>query len=308
MQDLSEGNRGYHTPVLLNEAVDALNVFPSGVFVDCTFGGGGHSKKILEKLSTEGRLFAFDQDEDAKSNLPNDSRIHFIQQNFRHVKRFLRLEKVLKVDGILADLGVSSYQFDEPQRGFSTRYDADLDMRMDRRQSFTAAEIVNSYPLEKLQQIFEKFGEVTNSKTLARTIVEQRAIAPIRTIAQFRQSVHGVVKGNPNKYFAQIFQSLRMEVNDEVGALSDLLQQSEDLLKPGGRLAVISFHSIEDRLIKRCFRYGAQGSVEDPADLFGKRTESPWEPVTKKPIVPGEQEIKINPRSRSAKLRVATKK
>lgn len=307
MQEKPEGEHGYHVTVLLNEAVDALNINPEGVYVDCTFGGGGHSKKILEKLKN-GKLYVFDQDEASKQNLPDDERVHFIQQNFRYVQRFLRLEKVLKVDGILADLGVSSHQFDEADRGFSTRFEADLDMRMDRRSPFDAAELIQTYSEKRLQEIFEKFGEVTNAKTLAHTIAKQREISPLKTVTQFKTAVQEIVKGNPHKYFAQVFQALRMEVNDELGALRDLLEQAEALLNPGGRIAVISFHSIEDRVVKQYFKHGSNGFEEDHQDLFGNKNESPWELWNRKPILPGEEEMRINPRSRSAKLRVAIKK
>ncbi|MCC6258417.1 MAG: 16S rRNA (cytosine(1402)-N(4))-methyltransferase RsmH [Chitinophagaceae bacterium] len=307
-QNESLSESGYHTTVLLEEAVDALRVVPDGVYVDCTLGGGGHSRKILEKLGTNGSLYVFDQDEDAEKNLPKDKRIHFIRQNFRHIQRFLRLQKMVSVDGILADLGVSSHQFDEAERGFSTRFDADLDMRMDRRNDFTAAKLVNTYTAEKLQAIFEKFGEVTNSKSLALAIVQKREITAFKTVSGFKQSVQELVKGNPNKYFAQVFQALRMEVNDETGALKDLLVQAEQMLKPGGRMAVISFHSIEDRIVKQFFKTGSEARNEDLRDLFGNIKSSPWNQVTKKPIVPSENEIKNNPRSRSAKLRVAEKR
>jgi len=298
----------YHTTVLLEEAVEALHVFEGGIYVDCTFGGGGHSRKILEKLGKNGSLYVFDQDAEAEMNLPEDGRIHFIRQNFRHIQRFLRLLKVTRVDGILADLGVSGHQFDEAERGFSTRFEAGLDMRMDRRTEFTAAKLLSTYSAEKLQEIFEKFGEVTNAKTLAQTIVRTREISPVDTVNRFRQAVQSIVKGNPNKYFAQVFQALRIEVNDEMGALKDLLMQAEQLLNPGGRMAIISFHSIEDRLVKQFFKTGAEGNEEDPKDLFGKKKESPWKLVTKKPVLPSEKEIKYNPRSRSARLRVAEKK
>lgn len=307
VQKKTTGELGYHTTVLLEEAVDALNVFEEGVYVDCTFGGGGHSRKILEKLGKNGSLYVFDQDEEAEMNLPGDGRIYFIRQNFRHIQRFLRLLKVTKVDGILADLGVSSHQFDEAERGFSTRFEAGLDMRMDRRTEFTAAKLLSTYSAEKLQEIFEKFGEVTNAKTLAKTITRTREISPIGTVSQFKQAVQSIVKGNPNKYFAQVFQALRIEVNDELGALKDLLLQAEQLLNPGGRIAIISFHSIEDRLVKQFFKTGAEGNEEDPKDLFGKKKESPWKLVTKKPILPSEKEIRNNPRSRSARLRIAEK-
>lgn len=297
----------YHIPVLFNETIEALNIQPGGVYVDCTFGGGGHSGAILKKLNEQGRLIVFDQDEDAKRNVPDDERIIFVPQNFRHLQRFLRLHKVTGVDGILADLGVSSHQFDEAERGFSIRFDAPLDMRMDNRQKITAAVILNTYEEAKLHKLFEKYGEVTNSKTLAKTIVEQRGLAPFNMISSFKQSLHGIVKGNPNKYFAQVFQALRIEVNDEMKALEEMLEQAIAVLSPGGRLAVISFHSLEDRIVKNFFKYG-MGDEPEADDVFGTRPESPLKLITKKPITAGKEELKINPRSRSAKLRVAEKK
>jgi 16S rRNA (cytosine1402-N4)-methyltransferase len=214
---------------------------------------------------------------------------------------------MMQVDGILADLGVSSHQFNEAERGFSTRYDAPLDMRMDTRQALTAADILNKYTETQLHKIFEKYGEVTNSKTLARTIAEQRKIIPIKTINQFKKVIEQIMKGNPNKYLAQVFQALRIEVNDELGALKDMLQQSLTVLKPGGKLAVITFHSLEDRLVKNFFRQGSF-EVEEQEDVYGTKKESPFRIHTKKPIVPGEKELKENPRSRSAKLRIASKR
>jgi 16S rRNA (cytosine1402-N4)-methyltransferase len=297
----------YHTPVLLNEVIEGLEIKKDGIYVDCTFGGGGHSKAILKELNSEGRLIVFDQDETAKQNLPNDDRVVFIRQNFRHLQRFLRVQKAMAVDGILADLGVSSHQFDEADRGFSTRFDSALDMRMDNRQQKTAADILNTYSETQLHKIFEKYGEVTNSKTLANTIVAQRNITAIKTISQFKQSVQQIVKGNPNKYFAQVFQALRIEVNDEIGALKEMLQQSLTVLKPGGRIAVITFHSLEDRIVKNFFRQGSFDEVQTD-DVFGTKPESPFLIITKKPVVPGEKEIKENSRSRSAKLRIAAKK
>jgi len=297
----------YHTPVLLKEVIDGLEIIEDGIYVDCTFGGGGHSKAILEKLGSRGRLFVFDQDETAKQNVPDDERVVFIQQNFRHLQRFLRVHKVLAVDGILADLGVSSHQFNEAERGFSTRFDAALDMRMDNRQQTTAAGILDRYSELQLHKIFEKYGEVTNSKTLAKTIVEQRSIAAIKTISQFKQAVHQVVKGNPNKYFAQVFQALRIEVNDEMGALKEMLQQALQVLKPGGRIAVITFHSLEDRMVKNFFKQGTFDEVQAD-DVYGTKQENPFLVITKKPVVPGEKEVKENSRSRSAKLRIAAKK
>ena len=297
----------YHTPVLLQECLDGLDIWPGGIYVDCTFGGGGHSKAILQQLNENGKLIVFDQDEDARKNLPDDERVIFVPQNFRHLQRFLRLHKVGQVDGILADLGVSSHQFDEAARGFSIRFDAALDMRMDQRQAITAADILKNFSETQLHKMFEQYGEVTNSKTLAKTIVSQRALAPIRTINEFKNAVHTIVKGNPQKYFAQVFQALRIEVNDELSALKELLQQTVTVLKPGGRVAIITFHSLEDRIVKNFFR---DGTFEDTAvdDVYGHRFENPFKVITKKPLTASEKELKENTRSRSAKLRVAAMK
>ncbi|MEO6488911.1 MAG: 16S rRNA (cytosine(1402)-N(4))-methyltransferase RsmH [Ferruginibacter sp.] len=303
----STGQDGYHTPVLLAEVIAGLNIDPSGIYVDCTFGGGGHSKEILRKLDGNGKLIVFDQDEAARQNVPDDERIIFVPQNFRHLQRFLRVNKATPVNGILADLGVSSHQFNEPARGFSTRFDANLDMRMDNRLGITAADILTKYSETQLHKLFEKYGEVTNAKTLARTITEQRVIAPIITINQFKHAVQQIVKGNPNKYFAQVFQALRIEVNDEMGALKEMLQQSMEVLQTGGRIAVISFHSLEDRLVKNFFKNGTF-EEEEETDVYGTKQQKPFLVITKKPVIPTENEMKINPRSRSAKLRVASKK
>ncbi|MBX2925366.1 MAG: 16S rRNA (cytosine(1402)-N(4))-methyltransferase RsmH [Chitinophagaceae bacterium] len=300
--------KAYHIPVLLRETISALNIQKNGVYVDCTFGGGGHSRAILAELGPGGRLFVFDQDDDARRNLPDDARILFIPHNFRHLQKFLRLHKSGEVDGILADLGVSSYQFDEAERGFSTRFeDAPVDMRMDRRQELTAADILQSYTEQQLHKLFEKYGEVTNARTLAKVIVQQRQTVSCNTISGFKHAVASVVKGNPNKYFAQVFQALRMEVNDEMGALQEMLQQLPALLKKGGRVAIITFHSIEDRLVKKFFRNGSFTEAEADS-LYGTKPESPFNIITKKPIVPSGKEIQDNPRSRSARLRVAEKK
>lgn len=294
----------YHTPVLLNQVIDGLNIKPSGIYVDCTFGGGGHSKEILKHLNDKGKLIAFDQDEDAKKNLPDDPRVIFVPHNFRHLQRFLRLHKIELVDGVLADLGVSSHQFDEADRGFSTRYDAAMDMRMDQRQELTAAVVLETYGEQQLHKLFEQYGEVTNSKTLARTIVNVRKSSSLKTINGFKTAVHASVKGNPNKYFAQVFQALRIEVNDELSVLKEMLQQLPLVLKPGGRAAIISFHSLEDRMVKNFFRSGTfEETFENPFEQQTK--QSPFRIVTKKPIVPTEQELKMNPRSRSSKLRIA---
>ncbi|HTE23582.1 16S rRNA (cytosine(1402)-N(4))-methyltransferase RsmH [Flavitalea sp.] len=299
----------YHIPVLLQESIEGLKIKPDGIYVDCTFGGGGHSKEILKNLGDEGKLFAFDQDADAKRNVPDDKRVIFIAHNFRHLTRFLRVNKVSKVDGILADLGVSSHQFNEADRGFSTRFEGDFDMRMNRNQKLTAADVVQTYTEQQLHKLFEKYGEVTNSKTLAKTIIQVRTSVSLKTITNFKNAVHHVVKGNPNKYFAQVFQALRIEVNDELGALKEMLLQVPDLLSPEGRIAVITFHSLEDRLVKNFFRKGNFEEAEENTDPFGRTDDqSTLKIITKKPIVPNEKELKANPRSRSAKLRVAEKK
>ena len=297
----------YHTPVMLVETIESLSIKPDGTYVDCTFGGGGHSKAILEKLGTNGRLVAFDQDADAKRNLPHDERLIFVSQNFRHLQRFLRLEGMKTVDGIMADLGVSSHQFDEADSGFSIRQNANLDMRMDQRQTLTAYNVVQSFSEQQLHKLFEQYGEVSNSKTLAKKIVEVRNSSSMKTIDGFKNAIREIVKGNPNKYFAQVFQALRIEVNDELGALKEMLQQIPSLLKPGGRAAIITFHSLEDRLVKNFFR---RGSLDEPEENPFINTEIVNEliVITKKPLVPSENEQRLNPRSRSAKLRVVEKR
>ena len=302
-----EDERTYHVPVLLNEVIDYLDIKPSGIYVDCTFGGGGHSRAILEKLGASGKLIAFDQDEDAKQNLPQDERVLFIPHNFKHLKRFLRLHGISAVDGLLADLGVSSFQFDEAERGFSTRFEAALDMRMDRRQEKTAADIINTYSEQQLHKLFEQYGEVTNAKTLAKTIVEGRRTGAITTIEAFKNAVQGIVKGNPHKYFAQVFQALRIEVNEELEVLKELLQQVPDVLKEGGRVAIITFHSLEDRLVKVFFKNGTF-ELEEEHPFLSQKKESPLRLITKKPVTATGEEIRRNGRARSAKLRVAEKK
>lgn len=296
----------YHIPVLLEETIAALSIKPDGIYVDCTFGGGGHSKAILQNLGPEGKLAAFDQDADARRNLPEDERIIFIPQNFRYLQRFLRLNGISMVDGIMADLGVSSHQFDEAERGFSIRFNAEMDMRMDQRQSLTAFEVLNTYTEQRLHKLFEQYGEVTNAKTLAKKITEVRGSTSLKTIDGFKNAIRETVKGNPNKYFAQVFQALRIEVNDELGALKEMLQQVPSLLKPGGRAAIITFHSLEDRLVKNFFR---RGSFDEPDEnpFINTETVSELKVITKKPVTATEKEMKQNPRSRSAKLRVAEK-
>lgn len=298
-------DHSYHLPVLLKETLDALVTKPEGVYADLTFGGGGHSRGILERLGPKGKLFAFDQDSDARRNLPDDPHITFLPHNFRHVGRFLRLHEAIPVDGILADLGVSSHQFDEGQRGFSFRFEGDMDMRMDQRQTLTAFDVVNTWSEERLHKLFEQYGEVTNARTLAKTIVQVRGKLSLKTIPNFKTALNSVVKGNPNKYFAQVFQALRIEVNDELGALKEMLQQVPGLLSIGGRVAIITFHSLEDRIVKNFFKKGTFED-EDPSDPFGQSKAPPLlKAITKKPVIPGDTELRQNPRSRSSKLRVA---
>ena len=296
----------YHLPVLLKEVTESLSIRQEGVYVDCTFGGGGHARAILEKLGEKGRLVAFDQDADAKQNVPEDSRILFLPHNFRHLHPFLRLNGIGAVDGVLADLGVSSHQFDEGSRGFSTRFEGAIDMRMDQRQDKTAFDVVNEYSEAELHKLFEQFGEVTNAKTLARTIVAVRRTASLKTIEGFKGALSGSVKGNPHKYFAQVFQALRMEVNDEMGALKELLEQLPEVLRKGGRAAIITFHSVEDRMVKVFFRDNTFEPV-DPNPFRNVERPKVLKLVNRKPILASEEEVERNPRSRSAKLRVAEK-
>ena len=302
--------QAYHVPVMLTEVLDGLQIKPGGIYVDCTYGGGGHSKAILDSLDSQGKLVVFDQDEEAKKNLPDDARLLFVPHNFRHLQRFLRLHKITKVDGILADLGVSSYQINTADRGFSTRMEGPFDMRMDKRQELTAEHILKNYPEEKLQKIFEQYGEVTNAKTLARTIVQQRGKISFHTISDFKNAIHALVKGNPNKYLAQVFQAIRIEVNDEMGSLKDMLSQVPGLLNSGGRIVVITFHSLEDRLVKFFFKRGAvddEDSGKNTDQIYGTKAGDIFRVITKKPLIPQPGEIKNNPRARSAKLRIAEK-
>lgn len=296
----------YHTTVLLQEATDALSIRPGGVYVDATFGGGGHSKVILSRLSDEGRLIAFDQDADAWRNAPDDARLIRVPENFRYLKRFLRLHGFPQVDGILADLGVSSWQFDAGERGFSIRFDGPLDMRMDRRSGITAADVLREKSEAELHNLLEQYGEVRNARQLARHLVTVRQKSPITTVQDLRAAVAPVVKGRLDKYLAQLFQALRIEVNEELQALKDFLVQTPACLKEDGRLSVISFHSLEDRLVKRFIRAGrfdepsmAEQLSPLPAAL------PPLKAVYAKPIEPSEEELHDNPRARSAKLRVA---
>jgi 16S rRNA (cytosine1402-N4)-methyltransferase len=306
MKENLSGQQEYHIPVLLNETIEYLKINENGIYVDCTFGGGGHSKAILEKLSEKGKLIAFDQDADAKRNLPDDKRIVFIPHNFRHIKRFLLLNGIKEVDGVLADLGVSSHQFNEASRGFSTRFDANLDMRMDQRQDRKAIDVINIFSEQQLHKMFEQYGEVTNAKTLSKKIVEISRITSLDTIDGFKSALQSVVKGAPQKYFAQVFQALRIEVNDELGALKELLEQIPQVLKKNGRAAFITFHSLEDRLVKVFFKNGTFNQQdENPFEMT--TISNPLKIITKKPIEATAEEQKRNSRSRSAKLRVAEK-
>jgi 16S rRNA (cytosine1402-N4)-methyltransferase len=296
----------YHVPVMLKECVEGLNISPSGAYVDVTFGGGGHSKEILKHLGEDGVLVGFDQDADAQQNILNDDRFVFIDQNFKYLKNNLRMHELLPVDGVLADLGVSSHQFDVPNRGFSIRFDGDLDMRMDQTSGLTAKEIVNTYTEEELHRIFGIYGEIQNAKSLAKTIVTARLNMAIVTIADLKNVISKLIpRGKENKYLAQVFQALRIEVNQEMEALKDFLVQTAEVIKPGGRLVVMSYHSLEDRLVKNFMAKGKfSGQVEK--DFFGNEIK-PFSVVTKKSVTASEEEIKLNNRARSARLRIAVK-
>lgn len=292
--------------MMLQPCIEGLNINPDGVYVDVTFGGGGHSREILKHLSDKGKLIAFDQDPDAQQNIPDDKRLVFIDQNFGFLKNNLRLNGVRQVDGILADLGVSSHQFDVPQRGFSIRHNADLDMRMDQHRHLTAAEVLNTYTEDKLHKIFGIYGEVKNAKSLARAIVTARLEMPFTDIDSLKAAISAYIpKGKENKYLAQVFQALRIEVNAEIQVLEDFLQQAADVLRPGGRLVVMSYHSLEDRPVKNFMAKGKfQGEVEK--DFFGNQ-QKPFNVVTRKAVVASDEEIVLNNRARSAKLRIAEK-
>ncbi|WP_353083922.1 16S rRNA (cytosine(1402)-N(4))-methyltransferase RsmH [Flavobacterium sp.] len=296
----------YHNPVLLKETVDGLNIQPDGIYVDVTFGGGGHSKEIVTRLGANGKLFAFDQDEDAWANALPDERFTLIQENFRYIKRFLRFHGVKQVDGILADLGVSSHQFDVPERGFSTRFDADLDMRMSKRNELDASKVINEYDEANLKRVFLDYGELKAAPAIARTIVEARERATIKTTDELKIVLNKYLPEQfKNKILAQIYQAVRIEVNQEMEVLKEFLEQSLEILKPEGRLSVISYHSLEDRLVKRFMKNGLfEGEPE--RDFFGNFSV-PFR-IVEKLIVPTEAEIKLNNRARSAKLRIAEKK
>ncbi|HSI78158.1 MAG TPA: 16S rRNA (cytosine(1402)-N(4))-methyltransferase RsmH [Lunatimonas sp.] len=298
-------NSPYHIPVMLQPCIEGLAIDPNGVYLDLTFGGGGHAREILRKLD-KGHLYGFDQDEDAIVNAPNDERFTFIHANFRDIKRFLRLYGVDEVDGILADLGISSHQIDEPSRGFSTRFAGDLDMRMNQSGNITAADILNSYEERELHKILGQYGEIKNAKTLARAIISERIQEPILTIDRFKAILDKYApRGKEFKYYAQVFQALRITVNDEMGALRDMLEQSTDLLRSKGRLVVMSYHSLEDRLVKNYINKGKfHGDVEK--DFYGNQIR-PLEPINRKAITASPEEIAQNNRARSAKLRIAEK-
>ena len=295
----------YHRPVLLAEAIAALEINPDGIYVDVTYGGGGHSKEILKQLSANGKLVAFDQDADAANNVVQDDRLLFVNQNFKYLKKYLKALGTFPVDGILADLGVSSYQFDTPERGFSFRFDAELDMRMSKDLAQSAKEVLMNYAEGELLKIFSEYGEVRNSKTLAARIVEARKTQKFETINDLLQAIEPVVIGIKNKYLAQVFQALRIEVNEEMEVLEALLQQALESLKPEGKLVVLSYHSLEDRMVKNFMKTGnIKGEIDK--DLFGNYDKH-LKIITKKPVEAGEAEVKENPRARSAKMRVASK-
>ncbi len=296
----------YHNPVLLKESVDGLNIKPDGIYVDVTFGGGGHSKEILSRLGPNGKLFAFDQDEDALENTIDDERFVLINENFRFIKRFLRFHNVKSVDGILADLGVSSHQFDVAERGFSTRFDAELDMRMSQKNDLNAYRVVNEYDETNLRRVFLDYGELKNAPAIARVIIEAREQEPIKNTEQLKIVLGRFLPAHKShKILAQMYQAIRIEVNQEMDVLKEFLEQSLEILKPGGRLSVISYHSLEDRLVKRLMKNGMfEGEPE--RDFFGNFSV-PFKTIGKL-IVPDFQEIKINNRARSAKLRIAEKR
>lgn len=295
----------YHNPVLLNESIKALSIKPDGIYADLTFGGGGHSREILRNLKN-GKLIGFDQDEDAIANAINDERFILINQNFRYMSNFLKINNAYPVDGIFADLGVSSHQIDVPERGFSSRFDSELDSRMNRNKEKNAKKVINTYSREKLVKIFSEYGEIQNSKKLAFAITEKRKEQTITTTKELINAIRPcIIREKENKYLAQVFQAIRIEVNDELQALKDMLKQTSKALKPGGRLVIISYHSLEDRIVKNFFKSGNfEGKIEK--DFYGNPLVD-FKIINKKPIVPSEEEIKNNSRAKSAKLRIAEK-
>lgn len=304
---MEPNNPVYHVPVLLKESIDGLNLRPDGIYVDVTFGGGGHSREILSRLGDNGRLLGFDQDEDAEQNIIGDPRFTFVRSNFRYLRNFLRYYGIKQVDGILADLGVSSHHFDDSTRGFSFRFDGELDMRMNKRAGLTAADVVNTYDEERLANVFYLYGELKNSRKLAATLVKMREKNNIRTIAGFLDAVKPLFgREREKKELAKVFQALRIEVNREMEALKEMLLAATEVLKPGGRLSVITYHSLEDRMVKNIMKTGnVEGKAEK--DFYGN-VQTPFRLVNNKVIVPDEEEVARNPRSRSAKLRIAEKR
>lgn len=296
----------YHIPVMLNECMEGLAIKPDGVYVDVTFGGGGHSREILSRLGKKGTLYGFDQDADAENNIPEDDRFVFVRSNFRYLSNFMRFHGETEIDGLLADLGVSSHHFDDKDRGFSFRFQGMLDMRMNTRAGKTAADILNTYTEEALSTLFYLYGELKNSRKLASVIVKARETKPLETIDEFLALITPYIgKDKEKKMLAQVFQALRIEVNDEMRALREMLQQAMRLLKPGGRLVVMTYHSLEDRLVKNFFKSGNfEGTISQ--DFFGN-IQSPFRLINNKVITPSSEEVEVNPRSRSAKLRIAEK-
>ena len=298
-------NEAYHVPVLLQESIDALNIKASGIYVDATFGGGSHSREILKHLNDKGHLIGFDQDADALENVAVDARFSFAHSNYKYLRQFLRLYGHLEVDGILADLGVSSHQFDEATRGFTFRQDSQLDMRMNQKGEKTAVEILNTYSPQAIQQVLSEYGEVRNAKTVAQKIWEESKNRPITTSSQLLQILGPLIRGNRNRYLAQVFQALRIEVNDEINSLKTFLQEAVQVLKPGGRLVIISYHSLEDRVVKKFFKSGNFKGIPEK-DFYGNIL-TPFKVITRKPVLPSSEEITENSRARSAKMRVAEK-
>ena len=304
---MNEVEQTYHIPVLLHESIEGLNLKSNGIYVDVTFGGGGHSKEILRQMDQKSRLFSFDQDEDAERNIVDDDRFTFVRSNFRYLHNFLRYYDVEEIDGLLADLGVSSHHFDDSERGFSFRFDGNLDMRMNKRSGMTAADIINTYDEERLADIFYLYGELKNSRKLASVLVKARAKKEFVTISDFLEVVKPLYgREREKKELAKVFQALRIEVNQEMEALKEMLYAAANALKPGGRLVVITYHSLEDRMVKNIMKTGnIEGKAEK--DFYGN-IQSPFRLVNNKVIVPSDDEINTNPRSRSAKLRIAEKK
>lgn len=297
----------YHVPVMLKECLEGLRIKPNGIYVDATFGGGGHSRSILEHLTT-GKLYGIDQDQDAEANILglDDTKFEFIHGNFRYFSRYLRMQGVRKIDGVIADLGISSHQIDKPERGFSTRFEADLDMRMDEDGALSAYEVVNTYAMKELQRVLSEYGEIRNARTLAEEIIRSRISKPIESTTELVGIIKRfATKKRENKYFAQVFQAIRIEVNDEIGALREFLLASSDMLNEGGRIVVMSYHSLEDRLVKNFFNSGNFRGQEEK-DIYG-HSRKPFKQVTRKPIMAGQAEISRNPRARSARLRIAEK-